>query len=258
MLRVKLNATATTCYKVREAAKNEIPLINDLLGKYFLPHETLLKYLAVKYESSMTMEERMDQMIYDHSKLVETMMENFPCQVAVHIESDKIVGVMVTNGYDSLSLKHKYKFTSAFDTCWPKSRILSDYLQYTNDMIDKAEPYKMFPDAKRILELYACAIDENHRNIDLSTYLATKIIPLAAERKFDAVLALCLSPIAKKNLQKVGMQSITDYNLSNYTNYEGGLIFEGFKEFNIVSVMAMSTRIFHHNLYEAIKRNQKT
>lgn len=231
-------------YEVREAANEETPTINSLMEQSFHPEETILHCLLTKYKSTLTQDD-LRQIDEDQRAIIAAMVANYPCQVVVHITSRKIVGVNIMIASENPKLvPSENRSIDVYETCVPKCRFLRDYFRYMNEMIDRAELFSKFPEAKYFLEFYAIAIDEDHRKKGLSKLLMREGINFARTNKVDVVFGLFTSPFSKRAAETVGLEKVMDLDLLEYKDVDdGSLLYEESRGHNIASVLAVRTSV---------------
>lgn len=228
-------------YTIRAAAKQDIPTINSLLEENFHPEETILKCLLSNNRATVS-EEHLKQIDEDQRTIIEAMITNFPCQVVIHEESKKIAGVNVMIASENPNLQIENRSVDVYEAHPPKCEILSDYFRYMNDMLDKAELFAKFPQAKMALEFYAVAVDKAHRRRGLSTFLMRQGIEYAEKNGVDVVFGLFTSPFSKRAAEKVGLLNVVDLDLLDYRDSQGSQLFLDSAPHNIASVMAILTK----------------
>ncbi|OXU25853.1 hypothetical protein TSAR_004245 [Trichomalopsis sarcophagae] len=232
-------------YEVREATNEEIPAINSLMERSFHPEETILHCLLTKYKSTLTQDD-LCQMDEDQRAIIAAMVANYPCQVIVHNASSKIVGVNIMIASENSKLvPADNRSIDVYETHPPKCRFLRDYFRHMNEMIDRADLFFKFPKAKRFLEFYAIAIDEDHRKKGLSTRLMREGIVFARMNKVDVVFGLFTSPFSKRAAEKVGLANVMDLDLLEYKDTDGSLLYEQSRGHSVASVMAIQTSVDH-------------
>lgn len=215
-------------YKIREADKHhDISAINILLESYFHPEETLLKCMLDKRQLNNAQLQEID---IDQRRIIEAMIVNFPCLVAVHKVSNRIVGVNITISNEDHQL---------YETHAPKSTLLVDYFRRMNAMIDEAELSIVYPNSKRALEFYAVAVDKEHRRQGLATMLMKEGLQVAKRNGMDLVFGLFTSPYSKRSAEKIGMKSVVEIDLLKYRDEDGSQVFLESVPHNVASVMAI-------------------
>lgn len=232
-------------YIVREASNEEIPTINSLLERSFHHEDPFMYCLLAKHKNTLTQED-IRKLYEEIRKCITSLILKFSCVVVVHKETGKIVGVNVLSVSENPNLlpsEHReinvYKTKSP-----PKSQLVREYFYYVNDIIDRSDLYSKFSEARRFVELYAVAVDEEHRKRGLSTLLIKEAMNLVFKRNTaDVIFGLFTSPFSKRAAEKVGLKDVMDLDLLEYRDTDGSSIFEKSKGCNnIVSVMAVETR----------------
>lgn len=229
-------------YEVRAARAEDIPFINSLLEQNFHPEETILRCLLTKYQPLIT-PEVINQITEDQRTIIAAMISNYPCLVVVYRPSNKIVGVNVTIISDNPSLVPMHKrAVDVYEACPPKCQLLQDYFRYMNEMIEQADLFSKYPEAKRLMEFYAVAVDREHRSRGLSTLLLKEGVNLAWKSGIDLAFGLFTSIFSKRAATSAGMESVMELDLLEYRDADGSLLFADSAGHNIASVMVMETQ----------------
>ncbi|XP_014226917.1 dopamine N-acetyltransferase [Trichogramma pretiosum] len=228
-------------YSIRKVKRDDFSAINTLLERYFHPEETILKCL-LSLESIEA--SRWQQINTDQRNIIQAMLQNHPCDVVVHNESKKIVAVniMIVSENPS-SPPSQEPIVDVYQTHAPKDRLMVDYFRYMNDMIEQAEIFTKFSEAKRALEFYAVAVDANHRRKGLSTALMSQGLEYAKKNEIDVVFGLFTSPYSKRAAEKIGLKNIFQLDLLEYSpvGEENRGLFKNSVPHNYASIMAIST-----------------
>ncbi|XP_011501755.1 PREDICTED: uncharacterized protein LOC105365317 [Ceratosolen solmsi marchali] len=230
-------------YLIREVRECEIFIVNSLMEANFHPEETILKCLLSNNEQSLT-DNKLRQIDEDQRKIIEAMILNLPCQVAVDKCSEKIIGVNIMIASENPNVSINNRSINVYEAYPPKCELLSNYFHIMNDMIDKAKLFGKFPKVKRALEFYAIVVDKDHRRKGLSIALMQNGIEYAKSNGYDLAFGLFTSAYSKKAAERVGMRSVMDIDLLKYHDPRGSLIFSKSYPHNVASVMVTLIKTF--------------
>lgn len=228
-------------YQLRDATKEDIPLINTFLENNFHPEETILNAL-LKNENSKINQADSKQMIEDQRNIISAMISKFPCQVVLLRESGKIVGTNVMTISENKNFNDHFNvdYDDVYVTHKPKCKLLVDYFNYMNAMIDEAQLFdKVYPRARRALEFYAVAVDKDHRGKGLSTYMLQEGIICAKKNGIDLAYGLFTSSFSKRAVEKVGMKNVFELDLLKYRDSCDRIVFRDSVPHNVATVMAI-------------------
>lgn len=234
-MKISRNTILSDDYMIRPATQLDIPDVNRFLEGNFHPEETLLNSLISKLKLTPG---QLSKIEVDQRKIITSMVQNHPCQVVVHKGSSKTVAVNVMISSENPNCKDIVDVSPAVRP--PELEILVDYFDHMNSMIDQAKLFIKFPNAKRALELYAIAVDQEHRRKGLSTELIKKGTELARNNKFDLIFGLFTSPYSKKAARAAGLRDVLDINLLEFKGKNGDFPFSSCSgEHSTATVMAI-------------------
>ena len=225
-------------YAVREATKEDVPMINDLLEKHFHPEETILKCLLSNSKSTLT-ETDLKQIDEDQRRSIEAIVMNYICLVLVHRPTNEIVGVNAMMASENPNLSIENRSIDTQKAYPPESKLVQDYFNCMNDILDSCEIFVKFPKVKRALEFYDIAVHKQHRQKGLSKILMKEGIKYAKSHGVDMVFGLFTSPFSKMGAEKIGMKKVLDIDLLKYRDSDGTLLLQDSAPHNIASVMAI-------------------
>ncbi|KAK0080242.1 hypothetical protein PV325_000239 [Microctonus aethiopoides] len=227
---------STSPYTIKVAMSSDLPGVLEVMRHNFHFEETIFNALCSN--AHITQEEKNNiEKVLDES--VEIAFKSAPCLVAIHNDTNKIIGVNLMTITKNPKLNDKSReHKNFFDSNNTKSKLVNQYFKYLSEFNEKANLFVKYPKSKAILEFYAIAVDKNHRKMGISKNLINAGIILAKNiGNISLVFGVFTSLYSMKSAQKIGMNILLKIDLLDYKNNEDELIFENTKPHNIVYIM---------------------
>ena len=218
MFQRRLSSTLNTLYNLREVTKQDLPKLNSFIEKNFLREEPIFKSLIAK-----ATDREIADLYEDHAKLIEAINSSFPAIIAETQDTKKIVLTAIFNGHHNPKFPQG-NFVNAYDLYQPRTKIMAESMLFTKMMLNKSNLYEHFPNARHSLELYVGAVDQGLRNRNLSSVIVSEFLARATRMGFSVAWSISASPGGIRSLEKIGLRSILDYDLTEYRDENGNAL----------------------------------
>uniref|UniRef100_A0A6V7LSE1 N-acetyltransferase domain-containing protein n=1 Tax=Bracon brevicornis TaxID=1563983 RepID=A0A6V7LSE1_9HYME len=208
-------------YSIRIAESTDLGAVLEIMRDNFHFEETIANILYLEKGLS---ESELDEVSHCLDKSIEAAFNSSKCIVAVENNSNKIVGATVT------LLSENPKFgngTNGLTAITPTSEsipmFITEYWEYLENLDKLANLFGRYPDAKKIMEVYAVAVDHTHRKRGLARQMLVRSIELARESDIPIVYGVFTSPFSTKSADRAGMRNVMEMNLLDSLDINGKL-----------------------------------
>lgn len=226
---------SNTPYTIEWADASNLNEVLPFLRENFDREEIVLQSMKRNDRS-----EDEEAMWNDHEKIIKAIFSSSPCLIVKDKSSKKIIAV------NQLIVSKNPKFdntgdgvTAVFVNNPPKTRLMKKYINYLSGIVEAANTYGRYPDAKAAVEFYAVAVDKDHRKKGLASILMAEGISFARSIGAGFIFGLFTSVYSSKAAEKLGLRSVTQVDLLMEKDEKGNPVFQDTPPHNIVSVLVL-------------------
>lgn len=199
----------TPNYHVRMARKGDFGSIMSIVERDYILDEPISRSFILNRGDQLSPEEMQNM----KGSLEQLALAN-PCLVAVN--RGKVVGV--------LALVATKNLDNPIESTEPGGS-LHELQTAVATIVKNFGLFERFPNVRKVVKLRMMAIDRDHRGQGLATLLYREAVRWATEERIDMLWSLFNSPGSRRAAEKVGFELVHEYDLLDYRDQEGRVIF---------------------------------
>ncbi|XP_058795796.1 uncharacterized protein LOC131666841 [Phymastichus coffea] len=240
---------AENSYVIRKGRACEQTELVSFLEQYYFPRESVIRMYLQK--NRYRIDEKEKKMIKsDIKSTYSVIVANVPSLVAVHEESNKIVGAVLMLVEENPKFANGNSRDNADKSCAIKiSPVTEIPLPFQSKLLDEiatnvvtpaynsVDLFAEFPFHRTALKLTFLCVDPEHSRHNLATRLVQEAVIYVENNGIGFIYGLCSSPFSRKATEKNGFRQFSNVDIMKYRDVDGNLMFDCGESY-MISMMA--------------------